>query len=230
MSADKRYCEITPQVQAIHAWIRDDAPLSMKMIITPKLVDALLDRLEALQPSPETSLQNMQTREAPRREEESLYPLLASAWFYGGWKAETHNERKMQAVMEQAGWWPIANESELLEKLSSSPTVEGGEETLDVGEKHELECLRNQVQQLAYPCSPHCAGYLRELAAQNTAAKAVRLFTRPTDSGVGAHVIVEIERHDGSTAEIIREFADISDTIIDHWARFPLPAPTTEGK
>ena len=85
-------------------------------------------RLEALQPSPETSLQNMQTREAPRREEESLYPLLASAWFYGGWKAETHNERKMQAVMEQAGWWPIANESELLEKLSSSPTVEGGEE------------------------------------------------------------------------------------------------------
>ena len=68
------------------------------------------------------------SREAPGREEESLYPLLASAWFYGGWKAETHNERKMQAVMEQAGWWPIANESELLEKLSSSPTVEGGEE------------------------------------------------------------------------------------------------------
>jgi hypothetical protein len=54
--------------------------------------------------------------------------------------------------------------------------------------------------------------------------KAVRLYTRRTDSGAGAHVIVEAERHDGSTVEVIREFADISDSIIDHWARLPLGA------
>lgn len=35
-------------------------------------------------------------------------------------------------------------------------------------ERHELECLRHRVQQLAYPCSPHCDGYLREQALSNT--------------------------------------------------------------
>lgn len=51
--------------------------------------------------------------------------------------------------------------------------------------------------------------------------KALRLYTRRTDSGAGAHVVVEAEREDGSTVEVIREFADITDTTIDHWARLP---------
>lgn len=34
-------------------------------------------------------------------------------------------------------------------------------------EQHELECLRAQVKQPQYPCSPHCAGYLRELALRS---------------------------------------------------------------
>jgi hypothetical protein len=29
--------------------------------------------------------------------------------------------------------------------------------------EHELDCLRRQHEQRAYPCSPHCSGYLREL-------------------------------------------------------------------
>ena len=48
----------------------------------------------------------------------AIYPLLASAWFYGGWVAETKNERDMQALMEQHGWWPIKDEAELLVKLA----------------------------------------------------------------------------------------------------------------
>ncbi len=35
--------------------------------------------------------------------------------------------------------------------------------------------------------------------------------------GAGAFVIVDMERADGSTIEAIREFADITDTIISHW-------------
>jgi hypothetical protein len=35
-------------------------------------------------------------------------------------------------------------------------------------ERHEMESLRARVQQIAYPCSPHCDGYLRELATRNT--------------------------------------------------------------
>lgn len=39
--------DLTPEVLAIHQWIRDDAPVSMKMTITPKLIDALVQRLDA---------------------------------------------------------------------------------------------------------------------------------------------------------------------------------------
>lgn len=39
--------EVKPEVLAIHQWIRDDAPVSMKMTITPKLIAALVDRLDA---------------------------------------------------------------------------------------------------------------------------------------------------------------------------------------
>lgn len=37
---------LTPEVLAIQQWIRDDAPISIKMIITPKLISALADRLQ----------------------------------------------------------------------------------------------------------------------------------------------------------------------------------------
>jgi hypothetical protein len=40
--------------------------------------------------------------------------------------------------------------------------------TLDERERHELVCLRHQVRQMAYPCSPHCEGYLREQATVNS--------------------------------------------------------------
>lgn len=38
--------DLTPEVLAIHQWIRDDAPVSMKMTITPKLIAALADRIQ----------------------------------------------------------------------------------------------------------------------------------------------------------------------------------------
>lgn len=43
---------LSPTTQAIHVWIRDDAPLSLKMVITPALVSALASRLEALSTPP----------------------------------------------------------------------------------------------------------------------------------------------------------------------------------
>jgi len=48
-----------------------------------------------------------------------IYPLLAAAWFYGSWKAETFNERKMQETMEREKWWPWESEDKLLEALQS---------------------------------------------------------------------------------------------------------------
>lgn len=31
---------------------------------------------------------------------------LSSSWYYGGWKAETGNEREMQEILESLGYWP----------------------------------------------------------------------------------------------------------------------------
>ncbi len=39
--------ELSPITLAIHQWIKDDAPVSMKMTITPALVSALSDRIDA---------------------------------------------------------------------------------------------------------------------------------------------------------------------------------------
>lgn len=39
---------------------------------------------------------------------ERLAQLLASAWHYGSWKAETINEREMQSLMERLGFWPYS--------------------------------------------------------------------------------------------------------------------------
>ena len=50
-----------------------------------------------------------------------IYALLASAWFYGGWVAETHTERQMQEIMEREGWWPIPSESALHQALDGGP-------------------------------------------------------------------------------------------------------------
>jgi hypothetical protein len=52
-----------------------------------------------------------------------IYPLLASAWFYGEWIAETYNEREIQKIMERQGWWPFESESDLMTALSAT---EGG--------------------------------------------------------------------------------------------------------
>jgi len=98
---------------------------------------------------------------------------------------------------------------------------------LSAGERHELECLRARVQQLAYPCSPHCDSYLRELALQNSRWTGLTLRTERVASGSGAHVIVDAERADGRTVEVIRDYADISDTIISHWARLPSESSTS---
>ena len=55
-----------------------------------------------------------------RDELAEIYPLLASAWFYGEWVAETYNEREIQKIMERQGWWPFESESDLMTALSAT--------------------------------------------------------------------------------------------------------------
>ena len=35
-----------------------------------------------------------------------LAGLLQSAWYNGNWKAETYNEREMEKIMTEQGYWP----------------------------------------------------------------------------------------------------------------------------
>lgn len=49
----------------------------------------------------------------------------------------------------------------------AKPDADGVDDALNKNERHELECLRARIQQIEYPCSPHCDGYLRELALRN---------------------------------------------------------------
>lgn len=36
-----------------------------------------------------------------------LAALLQSVWYYGEWKAETVNEREMEKIMGERGYWPV---------------------------------------------------------------------------------------------------------------------------
>ena len=36
-----------------------------------------------------------------------LAALLQSAWYHGEWKAETVNEREMEKIMGERGYWPV---------------------------------------------------------------------------------------------------------------------------
>ena len=42
--------------------------------------------------------------------------ILSSCWFYGNWIAETYNERKLQHIMEDLGYWPTT-EDKILERV-----------------------------------------------------------------------------------------------------------------
>ena len=44
-----------------------------------------------------------------------LAALLQSAWHYGEWKAETPNEREMEAIMREQGLWPVTMSAETWE-------------------------------------------------------------------------------------------------------------------
>jgi hypothetical protein len=59
-----------------------------------------------------------------------------------------------------------ASQSQPSDRRADARSV-GLDAELSTAERHELECLRHQVGQLEYPCSPYCEGYLRELAMRN---------------------------------------------------------------
>jgi len=80
------------------------------------------------------------------------------------------NETRIKQLMEQVG---IPNSMSLFQafkqlEMETALTVgaEVGAENARL--RHELECLRTQHEQREYPCSPHCSGYLRELALRNS--------------------------------------------------------------
>lgn len=97
--------------------------------------------------------------------------------------------------------------------------------SLATAERHELECLRHRVQQLDYPCSPHCDGYLREQALQNTRPTGVRLESGGSD---GRHLYVILEYADGHEAQLIHDYFG-EPGAVSHWARISTRAENVKA-
>jgi hypothetical protein len=49
--------------------------------------------------------------EAENARLQTIAHRLAQCWMYGGWKADTKNERDIEAAMRAIGWWPIPGET-----------------------------------------------------------------------------------------------------------------------
>ena len=47
-----------------------------------------------------------------------LAGLLQSAWHNGNWKAETYNEREMEKIMTEQGYWPVLPNPNQIGKLT----------------------------------------------------------------------------------------------------------------
>ena len=46
---------------------------------------------------------------------DALARLLGKVWFYGDWKWETPNERTMQMLMQEAGYYPFKDEDDMIQ-------------------------------------------------------------------------------------------------------------------
>lgn len=47
-----------------------------------------------------------------------LASLLQSAWFHGEWKAETVNEREMEQIMVEQGYWPAIPNPDYIKNMT----------------------------------------------------------------------------------------------------------------
>ena len=51
---------------------------------------------------------------------EATVKLFSKTMFYGDWEWETPNERSMQMLMEELGYWPYDNEDDMIAKSQVS--------------------------------------------------------------------------------------------------------------
>lgn len=54
------------------------------------------------------------TKQERQKKLETLAKVLAKTWFYGGWRADTINEKVLQTLMEDLGYYPFKDESDLI--------------------------------------------------------------------------------------------------------------------
>ena len=106
-----------------------------------------------------------------------LAALLQSAWHYGEWKAETPNEREMEAIMREQGLWPVTMSAETWElnlKLNQIqhdeygnpiPPTGGGEIT--VGRNNNPGNTNNNTMNMTV-LRKHITMYLDDLESYGT--------------------------------------------------------------
>lgn len=154
----------------------------------------------------------------------------------------THADRAVEPSLAKA---------DAILALTAPARGDGAEEhvpSLDEAERHELTCLRARIQQIEYPCSPHCDGYLREMALRNSAPAAPAGDWRPIESaprdGTSVDLWIEPVEESPDSFYLHNEAHRCANTYYSnyhwhgaewpwkptHWQPLPLPpAPVEEG-
>jgi hypothetical protein len=104
-------------------WVMQQEHDSMRQFLARSFVwGNRYDYWYAVATAPYREPNNKKKQKVTKRERteklEALSKVLAKAWYYGGWKWETPNERVMQMLMEELGLYPFKDEDEMIEKTS----------------------------------------------------------------------------------------------------------------
>lgn len=107
----------------------------------------------------------METVESMRTEKlETLAKLLAKNWFYGDWKWETPNERVMQMLMQELGYYPLKDEDELIKQTEVDINLYK-QAAREIPGYSPLSSDLQAVDRMDFICTiedcPHCAEDIR---------------------------------------------------------------------
>ena len=72
-----------------------------------------------------------------------LAALLQSAWFHGDWKAETANERRMETIMREQGYWPVKMSAFTFEPDLKITQLDNDMEDIVIARVQLIEALNN---------------------------------------------------------------------------------------
>jgi hypothetical protein len=116
---------------------------------------------------------------------ETLAKLLAKTWFYGDWNWETPNERIMQMLMQELGYYPFKDEDEMIkrtgihdelyERAVDSVPIRKPKRPLIIDNTHsQIEISNEQIQKAAESQATFAPSFVRGVEWYKEQLKSIR--------------------------------------------------------